>query len=88
MDRQTHLICENAQYITLIAWPIIYGDDNKYDQDSRNVMETIRDWAEAFENWWQLHDEEWMEVNDYLSELEKFTEEKAEKYIEPFKNNR
>ena len=81
MDIPTHFICETAQYMTLDAWPIIYGEDNKYDQDSRNVMETIREWAEEFENWWQSHDEDWMDANDYLIELDNFTEKKAQEYI-------
>lgn len=81
MDIQTHLICETAQYMTLDAWPIIYGEDNKYDQDSHKVLETIREWAEEFENWWQSHDEDWMDANDYLINLDNFTEKKAQKYI-------
>lgn len=82
MDIQTHLICETAQYMTLDVWPIIYGEDNKYDQDSRNVMETIREWAEEFENWWQSHDEDWQDATDYLIELEEFGEKKAKEYVE------
>ena len=82
MDIKTHLICETVQYITLEAWPVIYGDDNKYDQDSRDVLETIREWAEEFENWWQSHDDEWKTETDYLIEIEKFTEKKSQEYIE------
>lgn len=81
MDRPTHLICETAQYMTLDVWPVIYGEDNKYDQDSRDVMETIRGWAEEFENWWQSHDEDWMDATDYLSELDRFAYGKAKEYV-------
>lgn len=85
MDTKTSLLCENVQYITLDAWPIIYGEDNKYDQDSRVVMQTIREWAEEFEEWWQSHDEDWMDATDYQIELEKFTEKKAKEYIKYLK---
>lgn len=82
MDRQTHLICETAQYMTLDVRPIIYGENNEYDQDSREVMMVIRDWAEEFENWWQSHDEDWMDGSDYLMELDTFAERKAKEYVE------
>lgn len=85
MDRQTHLICETAQYLTLDVWPIIYGENNEYDQDSRVVMMVIRDWAEEFENWWQSHDEDWMDGSDYQMELDAFAERKAEEYVKNLK---
>lgn len=81
MDTQTHLICETAQYMTLDAWPIMYGEDNKYDLDSRDVLMEIRLWAEEFEKWWQSHDEDWMDSNDYQIEVEKFATKKAEEFV-------
>lgn len=81
MDNKTHLICETAQYMTLDAWPIMYGEDNKYDLDSREVLLEIRNWAEEFEEWWQSHDEDWMDSTDYQIEVEKFATKKAEEYV-------
>ena len=82
MDTQTHLICETAQYLTLDAWPVIYGEDNKYDLNSRDVLMTIREWAEEFETWWQSHDEDWQDATDYLTELDEFADRKAKEYVE------
>lgn len=81
MDYNTHLICETAQYMTLDAWPIMYGEDNKYDLDSRDVLMLIREWAEEFENWWQLHDDDWMDSADYQIEVEKFAIRKAKEFV-------
>lgn len=86
MDRQTHLICETAQYITLDVWPTIYGFRNRYDQDSREVMMTIREWAEEFETWWQSHDEDWQDATDYLTELDEFADRKAKEYVKNLSN--
>jgi len=85
MDTKTSLLCENAQYITLDAWPIIYGEDNQYDQNSRDLFQTFRDWAEEFEEWWQSHDKDWQEYTDYLEEIELFAERKAKEYVEHLK---
>lgn len=82
MDTKTHLICETVQYMTLDAWPIMYGEDNKYDLDSRLVLMEIREWAEEFEKWWQSHDEDWIDTTDYQIEVEKFATEKAQAYVE------
>lgn len=81
-DSTTHLLCETVQEITLAAWPVIYGDGNKYDQDSRMVMQEIRGWAEEFENWWNSHDEDWREKNDFVIEVEAFTERKCREYLD------
>ena len=81
MDRQSHLICENAQWITLYAWPTVYGEDNQYDLDSRNVMEMFRSWAEEFEAWWQSHDEDWQDMADYPEEIDAFAEKKVTEFI-------
>ena len=45
MTQEMHLLGETIQEVTLAAWPIVWAD-NKYDQDSRNVLEMLRDWAE------------------------------------------
>lgn len=78
-----HLLGESIQEVTLCAWPIVWAD-NKYDQDSRDVLEMLRDWAEEFEDWWMSHDEDWKDLNDYVEEVWKFTEKKAKDYIQSF----
>lgn len=85
MDTKTHLICETAQYMTLDAWPIMYGEDNPYDLDSRQVLMEIREWAEEFEAWWQSHDEDWQEETDYQIEVENFAINKATEFVKYLK---
>lgn len=74
MDAKTHLICETAQYITIDAWPELYGEDNKYDIGSARLLTLFREWAEEFEKWWMSLPEG---DRDYLLEVEKFTEFKV-----------
>lgn len=82
LSDEAHNIAESIQEITLNAWPIIYGPHNKYDQDSRDVLETIRKWGEEFEQWWMSHDESWRcETHDYLEEIDKFTDKKCQEYL-------
>lgn len=81
MTQEMHLLGESIQNVTLVAWPIVYGHENRFDQDSRDVLEVLRNWAEEFENWWLSHDEDWMEENDYIIEIEEFAERKAKKYV-------
>ena len=57
MTHEMHLLGESIQEVTLAAWPVVW-DNSKYDQDSRDVLETLRNWAEEFETWWQSHDED------------------------------
>ena len=83
MTREMHLLGESIQEVTLFAWPIVWAD-NKYDQDSRNVLEMLRDWAEEFETWWTSHDEDWMDSHDYVEEIWSFTDKKAKEYIKAF----
>lgn len=78
-----HLLGESIQEVTLCAWPKVW-DNNKYDQDSREVLLTLREWAEEFENWWQAHDEDWMDAHDYVEECWDFTEKKVEEYLKRF----
>lgn len=82
MTREEHLICETVQYITIDAWPAIYGKDNEHDLDSRDVMEEFRYWGEEFEKWWMSLPEDNL---DYQIEVEKFTERKVKEYISKFK---
>ena len=82
VERVNDLIAESIQEVTLAAWPMIYGDDNKYDLDSREVLETFRRWGEEFEAWWINHSEEWICSHDYLAEAEHFAEQRAAKWIE------
>lgn len=85
MDQQTHLICETVQYITIDAWPAIYGKDNEHDLDSRDVLEEFRHWGEEFEKWWMSLPEDDREYNlDYQIEVEKFTEKKVKGYLMGF----
>lgn len=81
MDKNTHLICESVQEITLAAWPVIYGNDNKYDIDSRVLLETFRNWGEEFEDWWMSHDEDWIDSHDYLEEIYDFADKKIGAYL-------
>ncbi len=82
MDAKTHLICETAQYITIDAWPVLYGDDNKYDKSSSEILALFREWAEEFEKWWMSLSEDDRACNfDYQIELEKFTEKKCEERV-------
>lgn len=80
MDRNTHLLCESVQEVTLAAWPVIW-DNNKYDQDSRVVLEVMRDWGEQFENWWIGHDDDWIDSHDYVEEIWKYTDLKCKEYL-------
>ena len=80
LDHTLRLFCESVQEITLRAWPIIYAD-NKYDQDSREVLDTIREWAWEFEYWWIGHDQDYLDTHDYFDELLDFTDRKCLEYI-------
>ena len=84
MTQQMHLLGESIQEVTLRAWPAVYGEDNKYDQDSREVLRELRDWAEEFEKWWQSHDEVWKDMTDYVIEAWRFTDKKVEEYLKRF----
>lgn len=81
MTTEMHLICESIQEVTLQAWPIIYGKDNRYDLDSRAVLEEFRCWGEEFEKWWLEHDQDWIDVTDYTEEIERFTDQKVGAYL-------
>lgn len=80
MDRDTHLLCESVQEITLYAWPIIYAD-NKYDQDSRDVLMTLREWGEEFENLWINKDGDYKESHEWIEELWKFADIRCQEYL-------
>lgn len=80
LDRKLHLFCESVQEVTLCAWPIIWAD-NKYDQDSRVVLETILGWAWEFEIWWLSHGESWRDRHDYIEEVVVFTRNKCKEYL-------
>ena len=81
LTNDMHMLGETIQEITLDAWPIIYGPENKYDQDSRDVLGTIRDWAGEFECWWMSHDDAWRDKHDYLEEIDSFTDKKCKEYL-------
>lgn len=87
LDCDTHLLCESIQEVTLYAWPKVW-DNNKYDQDSRDVLETLREWGVEFENYWQAQldkEEYYCDTHDYREELLAFTEKKCQEYLEQFK---
>ena len=87
LDRDTHLLCESIQEVTLYAWPKVW-DNNKYDQDSRDVLKTLREWGAEFENYWQEQldkDENYCDRHDYREEIWAFTEKKCQEYLEQFK---
>ena len=83
-----HLLGETIQEVTLYAWPILYGDDNRFDEDSRQLLEMLRDWAEEFEQWWRGNVERdaasFLEVHDYVEDIEAFTDRKCKEYIKNF----
>lgn len=82
MDTKTHLICETVQYITIDAWPAIYGDENEHDLDSRDLLLEFRYWGEEFEKFWMSLSEDDRESKyDYQLELEKFTDKKVKEYL-------
>ena len=83
MTRQQSLLGETIQDVTLTAWPIVWAD-NKYDQDSRVVLEMLRDWAVEFENWWYGHDQEWRDKNSYYIEVNQFALRKSKVYVRQF----
>jgi hypothetical protein len=85
LDRDSALICESIQQVTLVAWPMIYGKDNPHDLSSIEVLETFRRWGEEFESWWIDHDEAWISEHDYTEEVELFAEKKATEYINSIK---
>lgn len=86
VKRADDLICESIQEVTLVAWPMIYGEDNKLDIDSREVLETIRRWGEEFEAWWINHPEEWICQHDYVAEVGHFAQQKAAEFIKQIEN--
>ena len=85
LDRDSALICESIQEVTLTAWPMVYGKNNDYDLDSLEILDLFRTWGEEFESWWINHDEDWICSHDYISEVEHFAEQKAAAYIESLK---
>ena len=89
MTREMHLLGEDIQEITLQAFPIIFGKENKYDLDSRDVLETFREWAEEFERWWNSHNEDWKDNTDWLEKITDFTDKKVGAYLRKlnYKNN-
>lgn len=82
LSKEMHLLCETIQEITLHVWDKVWAD-NKYDQDSRNVLEMLRDWGVEFENYWQelvaKH-----ENYDYIDEVWAFADRKADEYVKHF----
>ena len=85
LTREMHLVCESIQEVTMRAWPKVWAD-NKYDQDSRVVLETLREWGVEFENWWLSHEGDWIDSHDYLEEIWAFTDNKCKQYLEQFQD--
>ena len=79
MDRKTSLLCESIQDVTLVAWPIVWRH-NAYDQDSREVLITLREWGEEFQNWWDAQSDDFKEQNSYMDEVEAFALKRAHEY--------
>jgi len=89
MTSEMHLLGESIQEVTLYAWPMLflYGDNNRFDEDSRQLLEMMRDWAEEFEQWWAGNiekDATFLEVHDYVEDIEAFTDRKCKEYIKNF----
>ena len=75
MDSKTHLLCENAQCITLAAWPILYGDGNPYNLDRLALLIMLREWGEEFEASWDYS-------SYYFDAIEDFTARKIAAFFE------
>lgn len=82
LDSESNLICESIQNITIVAWPMIYGEDNPHDLNSMELLELFRTWGEQFEAWWINHTDEWVAEHDYIIEVENFAQKKADEYLE------
>ena len=80
MDRRASLLGETIQDITLYAWPIVWND-NKYDQDSREVLIELRGWACEFQEWWDGLDDESRDKTSYTEEVSAFARRKAREYV-------
>ncbi len=75
-----HLLGETIQDITLTAWPVVWNN-NKYDQDSRVVLEMLRDWAEDFQSMWDGMSQDERDKKSYLSMVEDYAWRKAQEYV-------
>ena len=70
-------LIEAIQDISIQAWPVIYP----VNSDSRSILSEFRRWGEEFEQWWNAQPAKWLEENDYIEEIEKFTDRKCEEYL-------
>ena len=52
-----------------VYWPLL----KKYE-DSRSVVETIKAWADEFEDWWDSLSEDEQYSKDYLTSIDDFSE--------------
>ena len=75
-----HLLGETIQDITITAWPIVW-DGNKYDQDSRVILEMLRDWAEEFQSMWDGLSQDERDKKSYLERVEDYAWEKSQAYV-------
>ena len=75
-----HLLGETIQDITLTAWPVVWNN-NKYDQDSREVLEMLRDWADEFQAMWDGMSQDERDKKSYLSMVEDYAWRKAQEYV-------
>ena len=78
-DNRKELLQETIQEVTLTAWPIMYGDNNPFDLDSRMVLGQIRMWAREFEEQWADQPDDM--DSDYLLAVEAFAEKKAKEFM-------
>lgn len=79
MDIKTEALCESIQCVSLAAWPVLYGDDNPYDEDSFELLWILRRWGEEFQKKW---DEELSGGYSSFYELvDEFTDEKVVAYL-------
>lgn len=68
MDTKQALLIEAIQYVTVNCYDKLI----KKFEDSRNVLETCRAWAQEFEDWWNTLDDEEQERRDYLISIDAF----------------
>lgn len=80
-DEEVDLLMETVQNITVVVWPMLYGNENPYDMNTAGVLDLCRDWGREFEKAWRAKSPEEQEAEDYLISLEKYAEEKAKNLL-------
>ena len=80
LNNKEESLQEVIQDVTLTAWPLLYGESNPFDLDSRALLQEMRGWALEFHNQWENDDPH---EEDYMLAVEQFASKKAIDYREP-----